>query len=303
VSREPRAASREPRAASREPHDSARRLRELRDRRMSGDDIGLLFALTDGIHDTMTGTGGKALHEIATFRAQHVIVADREAVTVGPEYVATLPAAVIAAAGRLDCAKRASHCSGRAALMPRDPARTFTAPRALAGSGLNRGSRRPLLPIRRWHGHNRSTRHEIRRRTACVFFAGACDLISGHTGEQKSAYPSRPKTAAPAIGSMLDKVVPEPTVRDASEKTGRMITITTTLAERHRVSRRAHAITSPRVSVRAAIPASCAVPGVLSPVTLTAKTVHGAMHAGLPGRQRVNGAGPDAPPANRIADA
>ena len=133
--------------------------------------------------------------------------------------------------------------------------------------------------------------------------AGARGLISGNASDKKSAYPGRPETAAADVRRLLEKVVLDLTVRDAWAKTRRTITITASIAEQHRASRLMNAITSPHVFVRSAIPASCVVPGVSRPVTLTAKNAHGETHASVPNRKRVDSAGTDDLPANRVADA
>jgi len=50
------------------------RLRELRDLRCEGDNVGLLFALNEGIHGNMGGMGKSALHEKAKFGTKQLII-------------------------------------------------------------------------------------------------------------------------------------------------------------------------------------------------------------------------------------
>lgn len=282
--------------------DIARRLAELRGLRTSGDDIGLLFALNEGIHGNMGGMGRSTLHEVAKFGTKQLIVDYIDELTISLEHVAALPETVLTAADRLDFFKRASHCFGRSALM-------------LSGAGslvhFHSGVTRTLfelglLPtaisgssggavIAGVLGTNADD--ELRS----FFAAGALGLISGNAFDEQSAYSSRPKIAAADVERMLEQVVPDLTFQEAWEKTGRMINITIATVEQHQTSRLMNAITSPNVFVRSAILASCAVPGVFQPVTLTAKNVHGETQAYLPGSKWVDGAVTDDLPAKRLA--
>jgi hypothetical protein len=293
-----------PECVSHDPLDIARRLAEWRDRRTSRDDIGRLFALTEGIHGNMTGMGRKALHEIAKFGTKQVTNADSDEPTVSPEHVAALPETVITAADRLDFAKRASHCVGRSALVQSDVGALVQCPSGVTGTLFEPGFLPTVIAASSGGAvvaGAPGTNSDGELRAFCS--AGARGLISGNASDKKPAYPGRPETAAADVQKLLGKVVLDLTVRDAWAKTRRTITITASIAEQHRASRLMNAVTSPHVFVRSAIPASCVVPGVSRPVTLTAKTAHGETHASVPDRKRVDGTGTDNLPANRIADA
>ena len=290
-----------PECVSQDPLDIACRLAELRGRRTSGDDIGRLFALTEGIHGNMAAMGRKALHEVAKFGTEQVLNADRDEPAVSPGHVSALPETVVTAADRRDFAKRASRCSGRSALVPSDLGAPVHCPSGGTGTLFEPGFLPTVISTSSGGAvvaGAPGTNSDDELRAFCS--AVARGLFSGNASDKKSAHPGRPQTAGADVQRLLENVVLDLTFQ-AWATTRRRITIT--IAEQHRVSRLMNAITSPHVFVRSAIPASCVVPGVSQPVTLTAKNAHGETHASLPGRKRVDRAGTDDLPANRVADA
>ena len=282
--------------------DIARRLEDLRGLRAAGDDMGLLFALNEGVHGNMGGMGRSALYGAAKFGTKQLIVDYVDELTRSLEYISALPESVLTPEDRLDFFKRASHCFGRSALM-------------LSGAGslvhfhsgvIKTLFEEALLPtvisgssggavIAGVLGTN--SNDELRS----FFSAGALETISSDAFKEANSRSRRPKIAETDVHRLLDRVIPDITFQEAWEKTGRMINVTVATVEEHQTSRLMNAITSPNVFVRSAILASCAVPGVFQPVTLTAKNSHGEAQPYLPGSRWVDGAVTDDLPAKRLA--
>jgi TAG lipase / steryl ester hydrolase / phospholipase A2 / LPA acyltransferase len=282
--------------------DIARRLEELRRLRAAGDDIGLLFALNEGIHGNMGGMGRSTLYSAAKFGTKQLIVDYVDELTHSLEYISALPESVLKSEDKLDFFKRASHCFGRSALM-------------LSGSGslvhfhsgvVKTLFEEKLLPtvisgssggavIAGVLGTN--SEDELR----AFFSAGALATISTDAFNESSSRFRRPRIKETDVRRLLQHVIPDLTFQEAWEKTGRMINITVATMEEHQSSRLMNAITSPNVFVRTAILASGAVPGVIEPVTLAAKNSHGEAQPYLPGSRWVDGAVTDDLPAKRLA--
>ena len=88
--------------------DIARRLEDLRGLRVAGDDIGLLFALNEGIHGNMGGMGRSTLYGAAKFGTKQLIVDYVDELTRSLEYISALPESVLTPEDRLDFFKRAA---------------------------------------------------------------------------------------------------------------------------------------------------------------------------------------------------
>ena len=116
----------------------------------------------------------------------------------------------------------------------------------------------------------------------------------------KMFFGANPRIDVGDLEKMVARMVPDLTFEEAYEKTGRQISITIAPAELHQQSRLLNAITSPNVYVRAAVMASCAVPGVFPPVMLMAKNQHGDPQPYLPTRKWVDGSIADDLPAKRL---
>jgi hypothetical protein len=199
--------------------DIARRLAELRELRAAGDDIGLLFALNEGIHGNISGMGNNALYDVAKFGTKQLIVDYINELTNSLVHVATLPGNVIEPADRLDFFKRASHCFGRSALM-------------LSGAGslvhFHSGVTRTLfeqalLPtvisgssggavIAGVLGTNADD--ELRS----FFAAGALKIFSDDAFRQSQPGSRRPKIAEGDVERLLADVVPDLTFQKRTSK-------------------------------------------------------------------------------------
>ncbi len=277
------------------------RLKEIRSLREAGDDIGLLFALNEGIHGNMGGMGKSVLYERAKFGTKVLIEEYVDELVTSLQHISSLPENEIPFEEKLDFFERASHCFGRSALM-------------LSGAGslghFHTGVVKTLI------AHNLMP--------AVISGSSAGSVLAGVLGthteseleilldqgmmssgqrvlEEASLGIRRPQVDVNDVHQMLKELIPDMTFQEAYEKTGRLINVTIAPAEQHQTSRLMNATTSPNVFIRTAVLASCAVPGVFPPVMLMAKNVFGEAQPYLPNRRWVDGAVTDDLPAKRLA--
>lgn len=277
------------------------RLNELRELRRLGDDVGLLFALNEGIHGNMGGMGKSELYERAQFGTKQLIVDYVDELVECLKHISTLPESEISWEEKLDFFDRASHCFGRSALM-------------LSGAGS----------LGHFHTGVVKTLFEHKLLPNVISGSSAGSVIAGvlgtHDDEElgpmlassslmeaqqvlSDEHPTdrRPQVDVNDLQVMLELLIPDMTFQEAWEKTGRMINVTIAPLEEHQTSRLMNAITSPNVFIRTAVLASCAVPGVFPPVMLMARNVYGEAQPYLPERRWIDGAVTDDLPAKRLA--
>tara|TARA_R110002049_G_scaffold175296_7_gene342600 strand:+ start:869 stop:1780 length:912 start_codon:yes stop_codon:yes gene_type:complete len=99
----------------------------------------------------------------------------------------------------------------------------------------------------------------------------------------------------------LAKLIPNLTFKEAYEKTGRSINISISPAEPRQNSRLLNHIASPNVTLRSAVLASTALPGVFQPVQLEARNAEGEIKPYLPSRRWIDGSFSQDLPAKRLA--
>jgi TAG lipase/steryl ester hydrolase/phospholipase A2/LPA acyltransferase len=279
------------------------RLDMLRELRRNNDDVGLFFALNEGIHGNQSGMGKSALYESTKFGTKHLIEEYVNEIADALGHIAALPETnEITLDDKKDFFERASHCFGRSALM-------------LSGAGslghFHRGTVKVLL-------EHKLLPKVISGSSAGAIFAG---LLGTHNDDElmpmlqnggmldplQAEIDKRPKRLirkqvdSASLKLLLEYAIPDMTFQEAYEKTGRMISITIAPHEEHQTSRLMNAVTSPNVYIRSAVTASCAVPGVFAPVMLMAKNVYGEAQPYLPNRRWVDGAVTDDLPAKRLA--
>ena len=279
------------------------RIDALKEFRRKEDDTGLLFALNEGIHGNQGGMGKSILYKLAKFGTKKLIEEYVDEIVDALEHISNIPESdEITREDKLDFFERASHCFGRSALM-------------LSGAGslghFHRGVIKTLF-------EHKVLPTVISGSSAGAFSAAVLGTNSDEElaevlFEEKGLDPhqkeidSRPKKLirqqnnTASLKKMVEAAIPDITFQEAYEKTGRMISITIAPYEEHQTSRLMNAVTSPNVYVRAAVMASCAVPGVFDPVMLTAKNVYGESQPYLPDRLWVDGAVTDDLPAKRLA--
>jgi NTE family protein len=280
------------------------RLDRLRNLRTREDDVGLLFALNEGIHGNMGGMGQPALYGKATFGTKQLISDYVDEIVAALEHLACPATAEIRFEEKLEFFRRASHCFGRSALM-------------MSGAGT-------LL-----YFHLGVVKALWEQDLLPTVMSGAsggalvCSLLGTHTHEEldkifepahlvaeirretklwKNVFGIKLQTLQLSeIHEMLERLIPDLTFQEAFERTGRQINVSVGPAEAQQTSRLLNAITSPNVCIREALMASVALPGIYPPVGLAAKNVHGERQAYLPSRKWTDGSLHDDLPAKRLA--
>jgi len=279
------------------------RLDELRQLKADKDDVGLLFALNEGIHGNQGGMGKSDLYEKSLLGTKDLISDYVNEIVSALKHIHSLKESKeINREDKLDFFHRAQLCFGRSALM-------------LSGAGslghFHHGVVRTLFT------HNLLPNvisgssagsvfaailgtHVDKELEKLLFTEGLSDSITKHADNRAWGF-IRPQVDSETLRNLIESVIPDITFQEAYEKTGRMISITIAPLEEHQTSRLMNAITSPNVFIRSAVMASCAVPGIFPPVMLMAKNVYGEQQPYLPSRRWVDGAVTDDLPAKRLA--
>lgn len=279
------------------------RLRRLRRLRKKGDDHALLFVLNEGIHGNMAGMGKSTLYQRAKTGTKVLIdeyiseICDA-LLQLSPRYLNSVPWAE-----RIEFFQRASHCYGRSALM-------------LSGGGTL------------GYFHFGVLKALIEQELCPVVISGAsagsfvAAVVGTHTDEEYLAlfennHLARELTSnnddikigigmangvdMKAIKREMARMIPDLTFLEAYEKTGRSINITISPAEPRQTSRLLNHIASPNVTIRSAVVASSAIPGIFPAAQLEARDVHGKVKPYLPSRRWIDGSFSQDLPAKRLA--
>lgn len=279
------------------------RIDTIRGLRKAKDDVGLLFALNEGIHGNQGGMGKPQLYKLAKFGTKRLIEDYVAEIVDALEHISNLPESnQITYDDKLDFFDRAQHCFGRSALM-------------LSGAGsvgyFHLGVIKTLF-------EHQALPTVISGSSAGAIFAAVVGTHNDDAlkallndeqlleplqfdAEDKTKRRGRKKLDSASLKLTLERVIPDMTFQEAYEKTGRMISVTIAPVEEHQTSRLMNAITSPNVYVRSAVMASCAVPSIFPPVMLMAKNVYGESQPYLPNRRWIDGAVTDDLPAKRLA--
>jgi predicted acylesterase/phospholipase RssA len=276
------------------------RLRKLRSRR---DDHGLLFALSEGIHGNMAGMGNPKLYRKARSGTKILIGEYIDEICGALEYFSPRRFKGVSWADRIEFFQIASHCYGRSALM-------------LSGGGTL------------GYFHFGVLKALIEQKLCPVVISGASAgafvaAIVGSRSDQeflalfKDNYLARSLTEnsdnikigfgmskqidMKSIKRSMAKLIPDMTFKEAYEKTGRCINISISPAQPRQQSRLLNHIASPNVTLRSAVLASTALPGVFQPVQLEARNVEGDIKPYLPSRRWIDGSFSQDLPAKRLA--
>ncbi|MGI9287741.1 MAG: DUF3336 domain-containing protein [Pseudomonadales bacterium] len=279
------------------------RLKRLRGFRRRGDDHGLLFALNEGIHGNMAGMGKSALYQHAKCGTKTLIEDYINEVRDALEYLSPRRFKSIPWADRIEFFQRASHCYGRSALM-------------LSGGGtlgyfhfgvLKALIEQKLCPV------------VISGASAGAFVAAIVGTrsdeeflalfednylaraLTENSGNIKIGFGKGKNIDMRVIKREMARMIPDMTFLEAYEKTGRSINITISPAEPRQESRLLNHIASPNVTIRSAVLASSAIPGVFPSVKLQARNVDGDVQVYLPSRRWIDGSFSQDLPAKRLA--
>ena len=279
------------------------RLQRLRRLRKAGNNHGLLFALSEGIHGNMAGMGNAKLYQKARGGTKVLIQNYIDEICDTLTYFSPRSFKGIPWADRLEFFQDASHCYGRSALM-------------LSGGGtlgyfhfgvLKVLIEQKLCPV------------VISGASAGAFVAG---IVGSRTDEEflalfenntlaraltenndnvKLGFGINEKIDMRSIKREMARLIPDMTFKEAYEKTGRSINISISPAEPRQTSRLLNHIASPNVTLRSAVLASTALPGVFQPVQLEARNADGDIKPYLPSRRWIDGSFSQDLPAKRLA--
>jgi len=276
------------------------RLRKLRKRR---DDFGLLFALSEGIHGNMAGMGNPKLYRKARLGTKLLITEYIDEICDALEYLSPRRFKGISWADRIEFFQIASHCYGRSALM-------------LSGGGTL------------GYFHFGVLKALIEQKLCPVVISGAsagafvAAIVGARSDKEYLAlfennYLARALTEnrdnikfgfgmskqldMRSIKRAMARLIPDLTFKEAYEKTGRSINISISPAEPRQKSRLLNHIASPNVTLRSAVLASTALPGVFQPVQLEARNADGDIKPYLPSRRWIDGSFSQDLPAKRLA--
>jgi TAG lipase/steryl ester hydrolase/phospholipase A2/LPA acyltransferase len=279
------------------------RLQRLRRLGKAGNDHGLLFALSEGIHGNMAGMGNAKLYQKARAGTKVLIKDYIDEICDALQYFSPRSFKGISWTDRLEFFQGASHCYGRSALM-------------LSGGGtlgyfhfgvLKALIEQNLCPV------------VISGSSAGAFVAA---IVGSRSDEEFLAlfdnntlaraltennesisigFGMSEKIDMRVIKREMAKLIPDMTFKEAYEKTGRSINISVSPAEPRQKSRLLNHIASPNVTLRSAVLASTALPGVFQPVQLEARNADGDLTPYLPSRRWIDGSFSQDLPAKRLA--
>jgi NTE family protein len=279
------------------------RLQRLRKLRKRKDDLGLLFALSEGIHGNMAGMGNPKLYRKARLGTKLLIAEYIDEICDALEYLSPRRFKGISWAERIEFFQIASHCYGRSALM-------------LSGGGTL------------GYFHFGVLKALIEQKLCPVVISGAsagafvAAIVGARSDKEflalfENNYLARALTEnrdnikfgfgmskqldMRSIKREMAKLIPDLTFKEAYEKTGRSINISISPAEPRQKSRLLNHIASPNVTLRSAVLASTALPGVFQPVQLEARNADGEIKPYLPSRRWIDGSFSQDLPAKRLA--
>ncbi len=279
------------------------RLQKLRGLRRKNDDRGLLFALNEGIHGNMAGMGKPALYLRAKCGTKHLIENYVNEIRDALEYLSPRKFKAIPLAERVEFFQRASHCYGRSALM-------------LSGGGtlgyFHLGVCKALIEQELCpvviSGSSAGSfvaavvgSHSDEEFLALFEDDKIARLLTEDSGDLKIGFTTREPVDMGEIKRGIAKLVPDMTLQEAYAKTGRSINISVSPSEPRQTSRLLNHIASPNVTLRSAVLASSALPGVFPPVQLEARGADGEIQPYLPSRRWIDGSFSQDLPAKRLA--
>lgn len=268
----------------------------------AGESNEVLATLNEGIHGDMGGMGNARLYHRSKVGTKRLIDDYIQLLGDALEHVAQADEHQVSRYHKLDLLRRANHCYGRSALM-------------LSGGGgliyFHHGVIAELAD------------HDALPTVMSGSSAGSwiCAQVGSRTDAELRAenfvehrYPHL--AALESLGHLrrrnqekLDEFrhaaiatfCNDMTFQEAFEHTGRYINISVAPCERHQKSRLLNAITSPNVTLRSAVTASCSLPGLIPATQLECKDARGRLRPYLPGRLWVDGSFAQDLPAKRLA--
>ncbi len=265
------------------------------------EDVNLLQTLNEGIHGNLGGMGSPELYQRAKFGTKSLVTEYIDAVIGALDIVHNSNHPALSFSQKVDFFRRASHCFGRSALMLSGGAtqgifhigvvksllEENLLPKVI--SGASAGSVIAATVATHSDDELKDILHRDQLRFETMKFLGWSNILQGV-----------PLLDAQHLESALSEYVEDLTFEEAYQKTKRNLNICISPARYQQESRMLNAISSPSVHIRKGVMASCAVPGLFPPVTLTAKNIHGETHQYNPRRQWVDGSLSNDQPSKRL---
>lgn len=258
----------------------------------NGESRELLYALNEGVHGNMGGMGQPVLYARALCGTKHLVEDYVATIARALIFISKAPDSEISHPEKMDFFRRASHCYGRSALLLSGGAGLIyfhhgvvqelvdqnLLPNVISGASAGSAIAAQLGTLddaTLKSGYFTRKRYEEAQKVSML------DALLGRLGDEEI------KAAREQV--MDDMVPPDITFQEAYEKTGRYINVSISPAEKHQSSRLMNAITAPNVYVRAAVSASCSIPGIMPSQRLYAKGFDGKPRPYLANRRWVDG--------------
>ena len=275
------------------------RLQELKAIRKEGRADKLLFYFDEGLHGNMANMGAAEVYETSSQGARDLICEYVGQLAEGLEQIYDLSTSKLDRDAKQAFFDRASRAHGRSALM-------------LSGAGS-------LAPF---HMGVCMALHSQGLLPKVISGSSAGALIAGIVCSHNDAnldailnsesllemfnsvhedYTERENWLdSEDIRTIVETWIPDITFEEAFQRSGRHLCVSVSPAEMHQQSRTLNSITTPNVLLRESIQASCAVPGLISPVTLAARGVDGDRVPYVRSRSWVDGSVTDDLPISRL---
>lgn len=279
-----------------------KRLQHLQKLRYNKDDEGLLFALNEGIHGNMAGMGRAKMHNQALTGTKHLIEQYVEEIDSGLIHLAN-NSSHIPDQKKLNFLHRASHCYGRSALM-------------LSGGGtlgyfhfgvLKALIEQNLCPaVISGSSAGAFVAAIVGTRTDTEYLELFEDnylarAMTENRSNLKIGFRMDEDVDMPAIKEEMARLIPDMTFEEAYQKTGRAINIAISPSLLNQESRLLNHYASPNVTIRSAVLASSALPGIFPAVQLEAHDESGQLQPYLPHLRWIDGSFSQDLPARRLS--
>ena len=263
----------------------------------------MLYALNEGIHGNIDGIGQAKLYQRAKCGTKVLIEDYISEISDSLEHLSPRELESVPWAERVEFFQRASHCYGRTALMLSGGGTLgyfhFGVLKSLIEQGLC-----PVVISGASAGAFVAAVVGTRRDAEYLELFANNFLARALTANRKNikiGFGMSNDIDMQVIKQEMARMIPDMTFLEAYEKTGRSINITISPAETRQTSRLLNHIASPNVTIRSAVLASSALPGVFPPVQLESRNVHGKVVPYLSSRRWIDGSFSQDLPAKRLA--
>ncbi len=279
----------------------ARRWSEIAELRRTGNLRQLIYYFNEGIHGNMGGMGSPRLYQHANFGTKDLINRYVAEVIGALEDLAAAPERSFGAESKADFFRRLKHGYGRSALMLSGAgslgpfhlgvAKALWEQGLLPNviSGASAGS--IVAAILCTHQND-----DLQRLLA---YDRLLETFRELTNDQSGV--RRKQVGINDLRAIIETWIPDVTFAEALAISGRNLNVSVSPSELHQQSRTLNAVIAPDVLVREAVLASSAIPGLFSPVRLTARGIEGEIQPYVASRRWVDGSVTDDMPVRRLA--